>query len=288
MNVIVRTNDRFVTVDGLKTRYLEEGSGVPAILLHGSSLGSSADVFRRNLRALGASGVRAIAVDLPGFGKTDPSDDLGGAYRRKFILRFMDALGLNKVALIGHSSSGNPAVSLALEHPERVSHVIVLGTGSLLPPLEASGTKVGGREEAAQARLEDRMVKKEPTLADTRALLEANLFHHELITDEELQLRHENSIGRCFSEFVRRHEAGGEGGGKAAVPLWQRLIELKPPLLLIFGRNDRARAEERATLLKQKYPQLNLHFAEGCKHLVPWDAADLFHKLAVPFLTKQA
>ena len=73
MNVVVRTNDRFVTVDGLNIRYLEDGSGVPAILLHGSSLGSSADVFRRNLRALGAGGVRAIAVDLPGFGKSDPA-----------------------------------------------------------------------------------------------------------------------------------------------------------------------------------------------------------------------
>src|SRR6185437_11210720 len=102
MNVIVRTNDRFATVDGLKTRYLEEGSGVPAILLHGSSLGSSADVFRRNLRALGASGIRAIALDLPGFGKTDASDDLSGGYRRKFILKFMDAIGLKTAALIGH------------------------------------------------------------------------------------------------------------------------------------------------------------------------------------------
>jgi 2-hydroxy-6-oxonona-2,4-dienedioate hydrolase len=287
MNIAVRTNDRFVTVDGLNTRYLEEGSGVPAIMLHGSSLGSSADVFRRNLKALGAQGIRAIALDLPGFGKSDPSEDVGGGYRKKFILRFMDKLGLDRAALIGHSSSGNPAVSIALDNPDRVSHVMVLGTGSLLPPLETGGTKVGGREEAAQARLEERMVRKEPTLDDTRALLEANLFHHELITDEELALRHQSSIGRCFEEFVRRHAAGGEGGGKkAAVPLWQRLVELKQPLLLIYGRNDRARAEERATLLKQRYPQLDLHFADGCKHLVPWDAADLFHRLAVPFLTR--
>jgi pimeloyl-ACP methyl ester carboxylesterase len=287
MNVAVRTNDRFTTVDGLNTRYLEEGSGVPAIMLHGSSLGSSADVFRRNLKALGGQGVRAIALDLPGFGKSDPSEDVGGGYRKKFILRFMDKLGLEKAALIGHSSSGNPAVSIALDNPDRVSHVMVLGTGSLLPPLETGGTKVGGREEAAQARLEERMVRKEPTLDDTRALLEANLFHHELITDEELALRHQSSIGRCFEEFVRRHAAGGEGGGKKpAVPLWQRLTELKQPLLLIYGRNDRARAEERATLLKQRYPQLDLHFADGCKHLVPWDAADLFHRLAVPFLTR--
>jgi len=287
MNVVVRTNDRFVTVDGRKARYLEEGGGAPAILLHGSSLGSSADVFRRNLKALGAAGIRAIAVDLPGFGKSDPAEDLSGAARNAFILKFMDALGLQRATLIGHSSSGGPAVNIALKHPDRVSHVIVLGTGSLLPPLETSGTKVGGREGAAQARLEERMVKQEPTLADTRALLEANLFHHELITDEELALRHQNSIGPCFEQFVRRHAAAGEeGSGKSATPLWQRLVEVKQPLLLIYGRNDRARAEERAKLLKERYPQLNLHFADGCKHLVPWDAAGLFHELAVPFLTR--
>src|SRR5262245_50472359 len=285
LNVVIRTNDRFVTVDGLNIRHLEDGAGVPAILLHGSSLGSSADVFRRNLPALAAGGVRAIAVDLPGFGKSDPAPDLGGAARNAFILRFLDALGLKRAALIGHSSSGGPAVSIALKNPERVSHVIVLGTGSLLPPLEAGGSKVGGREGAAQARLEERMVKQEPTLDDTRALLEANLFHHELITQEELALRHQNSTGRCFEQFVRRHASAGEdGGGKASVPLWQRLIEVKQPVLLIYGRNDRARAEERAKLLKERYPQLDLHFADGCKHLVPWDAADLFHELAVPFL----
>jgi pimeloyl-ACP methyl ester carboxylesterase len=60
---------------------------------------------------------------------------------------------------------------------------------------------------------------------------------------------------------------------------------MKMPLLLIYGREDRGRAAERVELLKQRYPGLNLHIAEGCKHLVPWDAADMFHRLAVPFLT---
>ena len=205
-----------------------------------ASLGSSADVFRRNLRALGAQGIRAIAFDLPGFGKTDPSDDLSGGYRRKFILKFMDALGLKKAALIGHSSSGNPAVSIALEHPDRVSHVMILGTGSLLPPLEAGGTKVGGREEAAQARLEERMVQQGadarrdaraarsqpvPSRADhRRGIAAAAREQHRPL------LRASSSAGTT--------PAGEDGGGKAAVPLWQRL--------------DRAQAAAAADLRPQR------------------------------------
>jgi len=285
MNIAVRTDDRFVKVDGRNVRYLEEGSGAPAILLHGSSLGSSADVFRRNLHALAPHGIRAIALDLPGFGKSDAADPTSAALRKTFVLRFMDALGLKRAALIGHSSAGSTVVSMALTHPGRISHVIILGTGSLLPPLETAAGKVGGRGEAAQARLEERMMRQEPSLADTRALLEANLFHHELITPEELELRHQNSIGRCFEQFVLRHAEAPPLAGGGPVPLWQRLAELEMPLLLIYGREDRARAAERATLLHERYPQLDLHFAEGCKHLVPWDAAELFHRLAVPFLT---
>jgi len=79
MNIAVKTNDLFVTVDGLNTRYFEEGpseerGGVPAIMLHGSSLGSSADVFRRNVAALGKQG-RAIAFDLPGLGLAERPRD---------------------------------------------------------------------------------------------------------------------------------------------------------------------------------------------------------------------
>src|ERR1700694_6198027 len=100
MNIAVRTDDRFVKIDGRSIRYLEEGSGVPAILLHGSSLGSSADVFRRNLHALGRHGIRAIAVDLPGFGKSDAADGSSAAPGQPFVQSFMDAVGIGRAELL--------------------------------------------------------------------------------------------------------------------------------------------------------------------------------------------
>ena len=281
-DLMTRVEDNFVTVDGLKIRYIEEGDGPPVLLLHGASLGSSADVFIRNLGPLAAAGFQAIAFDQPGFGLSDVPTDLSAAYRRDIVPKFMDALRLKQAALVGHSQAGNPAVQLALKEPTRYTHVVVLGTGSLLPPLDGAGEDRGA---AAQQRLERRMAEAEPTIDDTRKLLEANLFHHELITPEELALRHARSIGKNFEAFVARNRAAeAEPPKEPKVPMWQRLIEVKVPLLLIFGRNDRANAAERATLLKEKYPQLNVHIVDDCKHLVPWDAADAFLRLSVPFL----
>jgi 2-hydroxy-6-oxonona-2,4-dienedioate hydrolase len=282
-----RFEDKFVEVGEFRIRYLVVGEGPVGLLFHGASLGSSADVFRRNLAPLAAAGRRVITFDFPGFGLSSYTEDGSVALKKKVTGAFMDAMGIDKAALVGHSQAGNICVALALEMPERVSHVVILGTGSLLPPLESG---VGKKEGAAQARLESRMAKAEPTIEDTRKLLEANLFHHELITDAELNLRHSRSIGENFKAFCARQEmaeaakAKPRDDKKPSRPLWERLIEVKQPLLMIYGREDRARAAERFALLRQMHPDLDMHMAEGCKHLVPWDAVELFHRLAVPFL----
>lgn len=282
-DLMTRVEDKFVTVDGLRTRYVEAGQGPAVLLLHGASLGSSADVFIRTLAPLARAGLRVIAFDQPGFGLTDIPADHAPAYRRDFIPKFMDALGLKRAALVGHSQAGNPAVQLALKEPARYSHVIVLGTGSLLPPLDGAGDGEG----AAQQRLERRMAHQEPSIEDTRKLLEANLFHHDLITDDELALRHSRSVGKPFDAFVERsREAESAPPKEPKTPMWQRLSEVQVPLLLIFGREDRARAADRAHLLKQKSPQLDVHIVPNCKHLVPWDAAEEWLRLALPVLKK--
>ena len=270
--------DKFVQVDGLKTRYIEEGQGPAAILLHGASLGSSADVFERNLKPLAGAGVRAIAYDQPGFGLTDNPTDYSVPYRRRFIMQFMDALGLERAALVGHSQAGSMAVGLAFDHPRRISKIMILGTGSLLPPLPNPQKEKGPREG-------EEGTASEPTIDQSRALLEHNLFNHNLITPEVLEVRQRMSLGKNFEAFLKRGQAGqGGGAGKEAKPMWQRLVELPCPLLLIFGKNDRGNAYERAALLKENYPQLDLHIVDNCKHLVQWDAEDQFHKLAAGFL----
>ena len=279
----IKPENKFVSVDGQKLRYIEEGSGPSVLFLHGASLGSSADVFLRNLGPFAKAGFRAVAFDLPGFGLSDIPAKQSVPQQRNSIPKFIDAAGLGKTALIAHSRSGGFAVQLALEDPSRYSHVIILGTGSLLP-LQTEAQV--GRYEAVQARVDKEMAEKEPTLEDARKLLQADTFNHSLISDEDIAIRHSRMIGRNFKAHQERQnqEAPAGGAAKPSKPIWERLSELKMPLLMIFGREDRAHAGERAELLKKQQPQINLHIVNGCKHMVHWDAFDDLMRLGVPFL----
>ena len=278
----IKPKDKFVSVDGLQLRYIEEGSGPSVLFLHGASLGSSADVFLRNLGPFAKAGFRAVSFDLPGFGLSEKPAKQSVAQQRNSIPKFIDAADLGKTALIAHSRSGGFAIQLALEDPSRYSHIMILGTGTLLPPQTEAQV---GRYEAVQARVDEEMAQKEPTLEDARKLLQADTFNHALISEEDVAMRHSRMIGRNFIAHQERQNPDARAGTAApAKPLWERLTDLKLPLLMIFGREDRAHAGERAELLKKLRPEINLHIVNGCKHMVHWDAFDDLMRLGVPFL----
>src|SRR5689334_15887863 len=208
-----KTEDKFVTVAGLRTRYIEEGQGPAVILLHGASLGSAADVWLRNIGPLADFGLRVIAYDQPGFGLSDDPPDWGIGFRTDFILKFMDALGIDRAALVGHSQAGNMAAELALRHPDRISRIVVLGTGSLLPPLpEGESAKKAGPAEGEEGG------DKEPTAAEVRELMAKNTFHQNLVTDEEVALRLRMSIGKNHKAFLARNAAGAKNKNKPKDP----------------------------------------------------------------------
>ena len=269
--------ENFVRVDGLRIRHFEQGSGPAALLLHGASLGSSADVWADNLPALAAHRLRVIAFDQPGFGLSDDPEDHSVAYRTRFVLAFMDAMRLEQAHLVGHSQSGRIAVSLAFDEPQRVSKIVVLGTGSLLPPLPGGRKSDSGEGEEGGAT--------EPTLEETRKLLEENLFDRTLVTPAVLQTRHRMSAGKNFRAFLARRQARNGERKKESTPLWKRLAEVPLPMRLIYGRQDRA-AEERAALAKQLYPAIDLHLVDRCKHLIQWDADEEFAALSGAFLAR--
>jgi 2-hydroxy-6-oxonona-2,4-dienedioate hydrolase len=267
--------EKTVQVDGLKTCYLEEGSGAAVIFLHGASLGSSARVFERNLPVIGAAGFRAIAYDQPGFGLTDNPRDYTTSYRTQFIVKLMDALDIDRAALVGHSQAGGMVARVALQHPARVSHVMIVGSGSVLPPLPGKGGS-GGPAEGQEG------TSTTPTLEDMRKILDTNFFNKALITPELLQKRLDMSVGKNFDAFVERSKARepqSDGG-----PLYKRLKEISAPLMLLYGKQDRGSAAQRCALLKEQEPSLRIELIEDAAHLVIWEAADKFNEALLRFL----
>lgn len=109
----------FTEVDGIKVRHARrgEGGGVPVLFLHG--FGGDLDNWLFNLDAV-AESAPVIALDLPGHGQSTPRlpgtslADLAG-----FVARFMDAVGVPRAHLVGHSMGGAIASRLALDQPHR-------------------------------------------------------------------------------------------------------------------------------------------------------------------------
>jgi pimeloyl-ACP methyl ester carboxylesterase len=184
---------------------------------------------------------------------------------------FMDALGLQHASVIGHCNRAASRSSFR-PSPRARRQVVVLGTGSLPPPLPGGG----------KSREEGEGVRKPSRLEQTRKSLEANLFDPSLVTPEALAIRHRMSLGKEFQAFLARATAPREE--KDAQPLWERLAELPCPLLLLYGREDRGRAAERAERARQRYPTLDLQLLDRCKHLLQWDAAERFAAIAGRFL----
>ena len=108
-----------------QVHYREAGAGPPVFLLHQSPI--SGRIFDAVLPVLGRR-VRAIAPDTPGYGASDPPPELVpiAGYAERLAL-FMEALGLERVALVGNHTGGSIAVQIAVDHPERVHSLVVLG-----------------------------------------------------------------------------------------------------------------------------------------------------------------
>jgi pimeloyl-ACP methyl ester carboxylesterase len=110
----------------LGVRILEAGDGEPLVVVHGS--GMSASTWAPLLAQLRRH--RALCVDLPGFGLSEPYDYRGRSLREHAVAQMtslLDALGLDRAPVVGTSLGAMWALCLALDRPERVSAVVGLG-----------------------------------------------------------------------------------------------------------------------------------------------------------------
>jgi pimeloyl-ACP methyl ester carboxylesterase len=117
---------------GRQAHVIEAGAGDPLVMVHPG--GQSALLFLPLIARL--TGLRAIAVDRPGFGLSDPIDFTRDSFRSDVVTwmsQVLDALGLEETALLGSSMGGTWSLWFALEHPERVRRLVLAGAVPMAP-----------------------------------------------------------------------------------------------------------------------------------------------------------
>lgn len=130
-DVPARDETRFLTLRGIKIRYVSLGNGKPLLLLHG--WGVSLDTFDAMAADLARS-FRVTAFDFPGHGGSDlpPGtwhvDDFVG-----LTLDVIAELGIGRPAILGHSFGGRVAIKLAAARPDAVDRLVLVDAAGVLP-----------------------------------------------------------------------------------------------------------------------------------------------------------
>jgi pimeloyl-ACP methyl ester carboxylesterase len=121
---MTENQSRWVEVEGGQVHYLTEGEerGRPVVLLHGASF--SAETWKQigTMSALAGAGYLAYAVDLPGFGKSSPTQ---GSHRT-WLRVLLDLLKVERPVVVSPSMSGRYALPLVTETPGRVSGFVAV------------------------------------------------------------------------------------------------------------------------------------------------------------------
>ena len=128
---------RFITVKGVRLHYVDQGAGMPLVLLHGNGM-MIQDFQSSGLIDLAAKKYRVIAFDRPGYGHSDrPRSTIWTPEAQANLIKAaLTKIGVSRAVVLGHSWGALVAVALALKYPQSVQS-LVLASGYYYPTVRA-------------------------------------------------------------------------------------------------------------------------------------------------------
>lgn len=266
---------RVVQTASGKIHYNEAGQGHPVIMLHGSGPGATGwSNFGPNLKVL-AEKYHVLALDMPGWGK---SDTVTAAERDHVTAarHFMDELGLEKAAFVGNSMGGATTLGFAVAHPDRMSHLITMGSGS------GTGTTLFGPGDGPTEGLKIlQQGYRDPSPETMCRLVDIMTFNSSSLTDELAQQR--SASARARPDHLANFLAGlGQPRKQIAEA---DLAALPMPALIMHGRDDRVVHFEHGLRLVSLIPNARLVLFNRCGHWAQLEHAAEFNRLVDQFIS---
>ncbi|WP_458682786.1 alpha/beta fold hydrolase [Prescottella equi] len=266
------------TVDaaGIPTRSLQAGSGDEAVVfLHGTS--GHLEAFARNI-AVHAAHYECHAIDMLGHGYTGKPDYAYEIPRYvEHLVTYLDAVGLDKVHLVGESLGGWVAAHLASEQPERVLSLQLLAAGGtvanpeIMERIRTSTTKAVQSDDVELTRARLRLLMHDPVDA-TEELVEARhrIYHqpdfvaniHNLLSLQDMETRQRNLLRP------------------------DRLARIQAPTLVVWGHENPFGDVPEAKKMAEDIPGAQLQLYPECGHWPQHEQAALYNPLSLEFLAK--
>lgn len=266
---------REIIAAGYRTNVHDHGQGgFPVMMIHGSGPGVTAWANWRLVIPELAKNRRVVAPDMLGFGYTERPED--NTYNRErwvaHAIGVMDALDLQQVDLVGNSFGGGLALALAIEYPERVRRLVLMGSVGVSFPITEALDEVWGYE---------------PSLENMRRLMDVFAFNKGLLTDELAEMRYQASIRPGFQEsFAAMFPAPRQRWVDNLASVEEDIRALVHETLVIHGREDEVIPLQASLTLADWIDRAQLHVYGRCGHWTQIEHASRFARLVNDFLTE--
>ena len=253
-----------IELEGRRIRFVRQGEGDPIVLLHG--FGGDLDNWLFNRDALAEVGT-VWALDLPGHGGSSKDVGEGDLAELVGVLeRFLDANGLERTHLVGHSLGGAVAIAYAAAHPDRIASLTLIASAGLGPEIDAAfidGFVSAQSRKQLKPVLE--MLFADPGLVTRR------------LVDDVLKYKRLDGVQEALGKLAGRLFAAG----RQSEDLAPQLAELSAPVLVIWGKDDRVLPAEHARAVPEG---ARAEVLQGAGHSPHMEAAGDANRLIAEFL----
>jgi pimeloyl-ACP methyl ester carboxylesterase len=280
---------RFVRAADVDLFIQELGPRDAPVVLFVHGMGAWSELWRSTLTATAAAGFRTVAIDLPPFGYSErpARKTYGRADQARRILGVIDALGVARVTLVGHSFGGGPTMEAVLLAPERVKTLVLAdaaigvgvpdGSPGLAPillgvrPLRNALVSTTVTNPRMTRRLLSQFVAKPEAVTDARvAVLQA-----------PLQVQGgTDAFGDWLLDFVTSREPALSKQPEA-------YKALRVPTLVIWGDRDDTTPLAQGRQLAELIAGARLAVMPGVGHMPQIEDADQFNRLLLAFLAQR-